>query len=218
MAPCIKDLNWLIWLTGGLTPWVGWQEEGLTGSRGKQRGTMDREMFKECKAVYQTMEGILQKHHVKWDSTLSNPLLIVEWIWGTIGSSLRKVQQENLKVLQRILKFQKRTVAMSALATFLKCPWVSKIWAFFWWGSLAHNWPKTLGCCYLLTYCSAKPFRAVENCFWEFKGTYSSAGSAESAAPPSLGATLNNRRDGSQNPLDPGPVDTEKEADLFSWR
>lgn len=124
MAPCIKDLNWLIWLTGGLTPWVGWQEVGLTGSRGKQRGTMDREMFKECKAVYQTMEGILQKHHVKWDSTLSNPLLIVEWIWGTTGSSLRKVQQENLKVLQRILKFQKRTVAMSALATFLK--WVCK--------------------------------------------------------------------------------------------
>lgn len=39
------------------------------------------------------------------------------------------------------------------------------------------------------------------------------AGSAESAASPSLGATLNNQQDASDNPLDAGPEDPEKEPD-----
>lgn len=62
--------------------------------------------------------------------------------------------------------------------------------------------------------CSARSLGPWRTVFETLKKHTGSAGSAESAAPPLLGATLNNRRDGSENPLDPGPVDPETETDL----
>ncbi|XP_031466365.1 uncharacterized protein LOC116240172 [Phasianus colchicus] len=178
---------------------------------------MDGEMSKERKAVYQLMEGVLQKHRVKWDGTLSHPFLILEWTWGTMGSSVMKEQRVNPEVLWRTLKFQNRTVSTSALAAFLK--WVSKNVPEFQkaafsfdgavWDRIGLRLRDAATCSDTVVQRLSGPWRTVFETLEKHTG---SAASVQSAAPPSS-ATLNNRRDGSDNPLDRGPRNLEKEPD-----